>query len=144
MNVLIPVCVCVYRRVDGAYRAGEKESNRQAAAVLGLPIRAKVSSLFLCLFKPPHPWRLRVDLYSLVHTLTHIDTLAPSQANTAPTKRPQMVVWMSEDIHCKVKYWKGSLVWQFYLLSLLRFLCMRSCLCARSFFFGYLQDSSIS
>lgn len=47
-------------------------------------------------------------MHTLTHKLTHKDTLPPSETDATPTNRPQMVVGVSEEIHCKSEILKGK------------------------------------
>lgn len=123
--------MCVGRQVDSACRETQRGRVKQAgSSCIGtshwgqrFPASSSRSlPLLLSLSFPPQG--LRVDRRDL-QPHTHIYRY--SSSNPTPTHRPQMVVWVSEEIHFKVKYWKGE--WSMVILSLEFRLSLVMCVC---------------
>lgn len=128
----------MYIWADRACRELERESSRQGAAVLGLPIWAEVFCLFLslwlALFSPGGRRKMK---HPYPHASTYtLDRLSAAKGKTTPTSRH---IWLSE---CQKKYtakWNTEMeVWYGNCVS---WVSVSRCVCVIS---GYLQDSLIS
>lgn len=115
VRVHLPACVRV-AWADKLTACAEREGVKQAAAVVGLPTGGQgfLLPLCLCLSLAFILGVFCIDMGGLT-SLTH--TLYTHSIGSTLTERLQMVVWLSKEIRCQMKYWKGNFEWQFCLLT---------------------------